>query len=154
MKAKLILSLVITLIIGFFLGMLTSANLRHKKMRSVRMYSSERYFRDVIYRVIEPSDKQIKQLEPIIKSFGKEGNEIQKDFREEFDDHNSRCWEEIRSFLTDKQIELLDESFRKRKEEFNKYRSDTLRRGRQEGRRGPPSHHMDNDSIQKGRELY
>jgi len=128
--------------------MLTSAQLRHKKMRSIRMFSSERYFREVVYREIEPSEEQIKQLEPIIKNFGKDGNQIQKEFREKFDEHNSTYWDEIKSLLTEEQLELLEESFKKRRDEFRKSRPDSTRRGRGKGRRGPPSEHRrERDSV-------
>ncbi len=41
MKAKPIIFIILTLIIGFILGMLTSAQIRYHKLRPVRVYFSE-----------------------------------------------------------------------------------------------------------------
>lgn len=130
MKAKPIILIVLTLLIGFFLGILTSAQLRHRKMKSVRVFSSERYFKDIVYRVTNPDEDQIKKLEPIFKRFGKEGMTIQKNFRSEFDKNNAKYWEEIRSVLTDDQIKLLDDMDRRHRYEMRQFRQDTTRRGR------------------------
>jgi len=147
MKAKPILFLVITLLIGFSLGMLTSAHIRHKRMRSVRMFSSERHFKEMIYRIIEPGEEQKKELDLIMKSFGKEGKEIQRMFRKEFEEHNSLYWNKIESLLTQDQLDLLEAYKKKRSEQMKSFKPDSTRRGRRNGRRGGPSPDWPKDSL-------
>ena len=148
MKVKPVFLLVITLIIGFSLGMLTSAHIRHNRMKSVRMFSSERHFKEVIYRIIEPSEEQQKELEPILKTFGKEGSVIQKNFREEFDKHNSLYWEKIESVLSEEQINMLEDANKKRRKQMKHFKPDSTRRGRGDSRRGPPRE-WSKDTLQK-----
>lgn len=129
MKARPVFLLIVTLIIGFLLGMLTSAQLRHRKMRSVRMFSSERYFKEFFYKTIEPTEDQVNKLDPIIKKYSREGRLLQKDFRKEFDEHNNAYWNEIRSILTPAQLEILDKQEEKRRKEFRNFRPDSSGRG-------------------------
>ena len=49
MKAKPILLVIVTLIIGFVLGMLTSAQIRYHKLKPVRVFFSEERFREGFY---------------------------------------------------------------------------------------------------------
>ena len=143
-KAKPFLIVVGSLLIGIMLGFLISAQLRHKRMRSVRLLTSERYFRDVLYKVIEPTDELKKQLEPIIQNYGKEGRQLQREFRKTFEMHNDEYWDEIKALLSDDQLKKLEEYNRKRQEERKRFFSDTVRteRGDWDRRVGmPPSSH-------------
>ena len=58
MKTRPILLGIITLIIGFILGMLTSAQLRLHKLKPVRVYFSEERFREGFYKTIQPDEEQ------------------------------------------------------------------------------------------------
>lgn len=143
MKAKPFLIVTVSILIGIIVGFLISAQLRHKRMRSVRVLTSERYFRDVLYKVIEPEEDLKKQLEPIIVRYGKEGRELQKEFRRTFESHNDEYWKEIKSYLSDEQLQKLNDFNRKRMEERKHFHQDTLRsrRGGWDGRKsqsGPP----------------
>jgi hypothetical protein len=44
MKAKPVIVVIVTLVIGFLLGMLTSAQIRYHKLKPVRVYFSEEAF--------------------------------------------------------------------------------------------------------------
>jgi hypothetical protein len=127
MKAKPFLIVTVSLLIGIIVGILISAQLRHKRMRSVRELTSERYFRDVLYKVIEPTEDLKKQLEPIIVRYGKEGRELQKEFRRTFEAHNDQYWKEIKALLSDEQLHKLNEFNRKRLEERKRFHQDTLK---------------------------
>ena len=139
MKTKPILIIIVTLVIGFVIGVLTSAQLRHHRMRSVRVFTSERYFREIIYREVQPTEDQVKLLEPIFERYGKEGRELQRDFRKKFDAHNVKYWEEIKPILTDEQIEIIDNFYRHRMEEMRRFRPDSSRMNddSRRGRGGP-----------------
>jgi hypothetical protein len=58
MRVKSILVVVGTLIIGFILGMLTSAQIRYHRLKPVRVFFSEERFRDGFYKTIQPDDQQ------------------------------------------------------------------------------------------------
>ena len=58
MKARPILLVVITLVIGLILGMLISAQIRFNKLKPVRLYFSEERFREGFYKTIQPDEKQ------------------------------------------------------------------------------------------------
>lgn len=143
MKAKPFLIVTVSLLIGIIVGFLISAQLRHTRMRSVRVLTSERYFRDVLYKVIEPSTDLKKQLEPIIIRYGMEGRELQREFRKTFETHNDEYWKEIKSFLSDEQLKKLNDFNRKRLEAIKRFHYDTVRsrrgdRDRRKGQSGPP----------------
>ena len=58
MKTKSIIIIVLTLVIGFILGMLTSAEMRYHKLKPVKVYFSEERFREGFYQAIQPDDQQ------------------------------------------------------------------------------------------------
>ena len=58
MKIKPVFLILATLIIGFVLGMLTSAQIRYHKLNPVRVFFSEERFREGFYRTIQPDEQQ------------------------------------------------------------------------------------------------
>lgn len=129
MKGKAIIIIIITLILGFVIGMLTSAQLRHKRMRSVRIYS-ERYYTGHMYKIIEPSEEQREVLDEIINQFAEKNRELQIEFRKEFGEIMDELWNETKPFLTKEQIEKLEEQELNRMKRMKEFRSDTIRNGR------------------------
>ena len=65
MKAKPVILVIVILIIGFVLGMLTSAQIRIHKLKPVRVFFSEERFRDGFYQTIQPDEKQKAKNDPI-----------------------------------------------------------------------------------------
>ncbi len=84
MKAKPIILVVITLIIGFVLGMLTSAQIRYQKLKPVRVYFSEDRFRDGIYKTIQPDEQQKAKIDLVLNKYAKINSELQTTFRKVF----------------------------------------------------------------------
>ena len=84
MKAKPVLLVVITLIIGFVLGMLTSAQIRLHKIRPVRFYFSHEQFRDGFYKVIEANDEQKAELSRIFDKYANLNNDLLSKYRKGF----------------------------------------------------------------------
>ena len=62
MKAKPIIIIIITLIIGFVMGMLTSAQIRYHRLKPVRVFFSEERFRNGFFEVIQPDEKQKEKI--------------------------------------------------------------------------------------------
>ena len=121
-KPKLIIGVIITLIVGFILGMLTSAQIRHHKMAPVSVYSSEERFKDGFYRAIKPDDHQKGKIDIILNKFARLNSTLQNNFRREFDANMKSFRKEIDSYLTPKQLERLKEMDERRHKIFRQYR--------------------------------
>jgi len=132
MKAKPIVLVILTLIIGFILGMLTSAQLRFSRLKPVRFYFSEERFREGFYKIIEPDEKQKAEIEKILDKFSKKNSELHENFRKEADSNMKAFRKEVDAKLTREQIARLKEMDEKREKmikEFRKHRNDSTDRG-------------------------
>jgi recombinational DNA repair protein RecT len=123
MRAKPLLVIIGTLIIGFILGMLTSAQIRFHKLKPVRVYFSEERFREGFYKTIQPDEKQKAIIEDVLNKYAKINSEIQDNFRKEFDQSMSEMRKEIDSNLTKEQIARLKEMDEKRRDMIRKDRN-------------------------------
>jgi hypothetical protein len=124
MKAKPILLVVITLIIGFILGMLTSAEIRFHRLKPVRLYFSEERFREGFYKTIEPDEAQKAEIEKIIEKYAKLNGELQSNIRKELDANMKEFRKEIDSKLTKEQLARLKEMDEKRQEMIKQARKE------------------------------
>jgi hypothetical protein len=109
MKAKLILIVIVTLIIGFVLGMLTSAQIRYHKLKPVRVYFSEERFRDGFYRTIQPDEQQKAKIDLVLDKYARINSDLQNNFRKELDASMKDFRKEIDSNLTKEQVARLKE---------------------------------------------
>lgn len=107
MKTKSIIIIVVTLVIGFILGMLTSAEMRYRKLKPVKVYFSEERFRDGFYQAIQPDDKQKEKIDLILEKYAKINGEIQDNFRKELDASMKEFRNELDLNLSKEQIERL-----------------------------------------------
>lgn len=114
MNKRSIVIIIATLILGFILGMLTSAQIRYHKLKPVRVFFSEDRFREMIYTIVSPDDVQKEKLEVVIRKYAKRNRDIQINFRKELEDFMSDLWKEMSPLLTDEQKEKLEEMERKR----------------------------------------
>jgi len=109
MKAKPVLLVIGTLIIGFVLGMLTSAQIRLHKLNPVKVFFSEERFRDGFYKTIQPDEKQKAKIDLILDKYAKKNSELQDNFRKEMDLNMKEFRKEIDSNLTKEQLARLKE---------------------------------------------
>lgn len=116
MKTKPIIFIIITLIIGFVLGMLTSAQIRFNKLKPVRMYFSEDRFSEGFYKIIEPGEKQKAEIKKIIEKYAKQNSTLQSDFRKQLDINMKAFRKELDSKLTKEQLARLKELDDRRQE--------------------------------------
>jgi hypothetical protein len=116
MKTRPVLLGIITLIIGFVIGMLTSAQLRLHRLRPVRMYFSEERFREGFYKTIQPDEAQKAKIDLILDKYGKLNSETQSNFRKELDSNVKAMRKELDSNLTKEQLARLKEMDEKRQE--------------------------------------
>lgn len=116
MKTRPVLLGIITLIVGFVIGMLVSAQLRLHRLKPVRMYFSEERFREGFYRAIQPDDAQKAKIELILDKYSKLNSETQINFRKELDANVRAMRKELDSNLTKEQLARLKEIDDKRQE--------------------------------------
>jgi hypothetical protein len=116
MKAKPIIIIVITLAIGFVLGMLTSAQIRYNRLKPVRVFFSEDRFRNGFYEVIQPDDKQKETIDKLLSKYALVNGEIQNDFRKKLDSTMKEFWKELEPSLTKEQLARLKEMEKRRTE--------------------------------------
>jgi histidyl-tRNA synthetase len=116
MKAKPILLVVITLVIGFILGMLTSAQIRLHKLKPVRLYFSEERFREGFFKTIQPDEKQKAEIVQILDKYAKMNSELQNNLRKELDSNIKEMRKELDSRLTKEQLARLKEMDERRQE--------------------------------------
>ena len=114
MKARSVIIVIATLVLGFILGMLTSAQIRYQKLKPIRVFFSEERFREGIYSVINPDESQIVKLDEIIRKYSRRNREIQTNFRKELDNFAKDLWKEMDPILTREQVEKLEEMEKKR----------------------------------------
>ena len=157
MKTKSIIVIVLTLVIGFVLGMLTSAQMRYHRLKPVRMYFSEERFREGFYNAIQPDEQQKAKIDLILDKYAKINTELQSNFRKELDTSMKDFRKELDLNLTKEQIARLKDMDEKRQDMIRKNRmirgNDSTNihgeRWRQPGDRrpgGPPDHDHNLDS--------
>ncbi|MDZ7739410.1 MAG: hypothetical protein U5K32_10190 [Bacteroidales bacterium] len=122
MKHRITIVIIVTLLLGFVIGMLTSAQLRHQRMRPVRTFASEQYFREHFYRIVEPSEEQKIELDGIIKSYADDFNKLNRQFRNDFESLMDEQWRVIKPVLNKEQIEKLEEFERNRRKAMKEFR--------------------------------
>lgn len=150
MKSKPILVLIATLIIGFILGMLTSAQIRYHKLKPVRVYFSEGRFRDGFYNIIQPDEQQKSKIDEVLEKYATINSDLQTNFRKELDATMKAFRKELDSNLTKEQLARLKEMDDRRQEMTREGRrnrnNDTLNerndRRRDFDGRPPPSDEM------------
>jgi hypothetical protein len=161
MKAKPIIVVIVTLIIGFVLGMLTSAQIRYHKLKPVRVFFSEERFRDGFFRTIQPDEQQKAKIDLVLDKYAKINSDLQNNFRKELDASMKDFRKEIDSNLTKDQLARLKEMDDRRQEMNRQNRknrdNDTLnsrddRRRDQDGRPssdGPPHNFQERDTTHR-----
>jgi hypothetical protein len=144
MKTKSIIVIILTLVIGFVLGMLTSAQMRYHRLKPVRMYFSEERFREGFYNAIQPDEQQKAKIDLILDKYAKINTELQSNFRKELDANMKDFRRELDSNLTKDQISRLKDMDDRRQEMIRQNRmnrgNDTINQ-RAEKWRNPGSRH-------------
>ena len=147
MKAKPIILVLVTLIIGFILGMLTSAQIRYHRLKPVRVYFSEERFRDGFYKTIEPDAQQKAKIDLILDKYAKINSELQNNFRKDLDASMKEFRKELDSNLTKDQLARLKDMDERRQQMTRQNRrnheNDTLDNG--PGRRHNPDRRLSPD---------
>jgi len=115
MKTKSIILALTTLAIGFLLGMLTSSQLRSKRLNPVRVFFSEERFKEGMYQAIQPTEVQKAKIDQILDKYSKLNSEAGEVFRKEFEARMIGFRSEIDANLTPEQAIRLKELDEQRK---------------------------------------
>jgi len=116
MKAKPVILVIVTLGIGFLLGMLTSGQLRSHRLKPVRVFYSEEKFREGMYKAIQPTEEQKVNIDKILDKYSRMNSEATTAFRKEFEARMEKFRNEIDSNLTPDQLKRLKELDAQRRE--------------------------------------
>lgn len=128
MKTRPVILVIVTLIIGFFLGMLTSAQIRNHRLKPVRVFFSEEKFREGMYQAIQPAEGQKAKLDEILDKYSEMNSEATSAFREEFDARMEKFRNELDSNLTPGQIIRLKELDEQREKMTRSHRNNHERK--------------------------
>ncbi len=109
MKTRPVILVVVTLVIGFLLGMLTSAQLRIHRLKPVKVFYSEEKFREGMYQAIQPTDEQKVIIDQILDKYSKLNSDATASFRRDFEARMQKFRTEIDANLTPEQIARLKE---------------------------------------------
>jgi hypothetical protein len=116
MKAKPVFIVIITLVIGFIIGMLTSAQIRYHKLKPVKIFFSEERFRDGFYQAIQPDEKQKVVIDEILDKYASINSDLQYKFRRQLETNMKDFRKELDSNLTKEQITRLKEMDERREQ--------------------------------------
>jgi|WetSurMetagenome_2_1015567.scaffolds.fasta_scaffold597066_2 hypothetical protein len=123
MKTRPVIVIVITLILGFVLGMLTSAQIRNHKLKTVRVFFSEEKFREGLYHTIEPTEEQKVKIQKILDKYSALNIEQLTNLRKNFETNMDNMRKELDSILTKEQLTSLKEMDERRMEMIRKARN-------------------------------
>lgn len=152
MKTKPILIITGTLIIGFVLGMLTSAQIRYRRLNPVRMFFSEERFREGFYRTVQPDEQQKARIDLVLDKYARITGDLQHSFRRELDSTMREFRREVDSYLTKDQISRLREMDERRQKMIQhnrmRHQGDSAsfsgdHHHHREGMPSPPEHSQD-----------
>ena len=148
MKAKSIIVILLTLLIGFILGMLTSAQIRYHRLNPMRIYFSEDRFREGFYKAIQPDARQKAKIDLVLDKYAKINSVLQYNFRKELETNMKDFRREVDSTLTKDQINRLKDMDERRQQMIRHNRNnrddDTLdfkKERRHSHDRGPDGDH-------------
>jgi hypothetical protein len=140
MKAKPIILVIVTLIIGFVLGMLTSAQIRYQKLKPVKVFFSEERFREGFYRTIQPDEQQKVKIDLILDKYAKINSDLQDNFRKDLDASMKEFRKELDLNLTKDQIARMKDMDERRQQMIRQNRmnhNNDTSRNRTEWRHNP-----------------
>lgn len=106
--------LLVTLSIGFIIGFLVNGRLVRSKVQDLHNYYTPAGFHRQLFRTIEPTPEQIDQIKPILNQYAAKNSELLVEFKHNQYDLYEELIEELEPYLTEQQIERLQEMPRTR----------------------------------------
>lgn len=103
-----ILSLLFALLLGVLIGFFISQELVRHRVKDVESLSSYESFKSRLHTLIEPTQKQMEDIGPVIEKYSKKLDELKKRFRSDYGKTIQEFHKELRPHLNAEQIEKLD----------------------------------------------
>jgi len=107
MRLRSLLLILGVFVIAFLLGILTSAQIRNKKIRDFKAYSTPEAFRVRFEKLLDPTPEQMKKIIPILDKYGKKNHDLRKEYQKQFIELMKQYRQELEPNLTREQIEKL-----------------------------------------------
>ena len=107
MRTRAILTILISLIIGFVLGFITEGQLVKSERNKWRRTSYSQIFENRILHILEPSESQKEQIVPIIKSYAQKMMELRRITGDKFEELRNQMNSELKQNLTEEQFQRL-----------------------------------------------
>ncbi|HKJ45994.1 MAG TPA: hypothetical protein VJ991_09235 [Balneolales bacterium] len=123
-RTKTILVIAGTLIIGIILGVfLTGAVMRHRLNRIAEMQTRPGFVK-IMEHIIQPTEKQKKEIEPILTNTAHRLTQVYVDKRKKIAQIGDSLRSELQPYLTDEQYQRLTRRMRHHEREHRKWRHD------------------------------
>jgi len=108
MKAKSILIIAATLLIGFVIGFLVNGRLTQQKFQ--RFVSQDHFdvFKHRMMDAIKPDEKQVKDIEPILDEYAEKVHLTMEKSKSDINTLHENMIKDLRPYLDDQQIERLE----------------------------------------------
>lgn len=107
MKTKAILTILISLLVGFILGFITEGQIVKRDRNKWRRISYSQMFENRILRKIDPTDSQKEQIMPVIKSYSQKMSDFRKITSQRLDSLRTEMNNELKQYITDEQYSRL-----------------------------------------------
>ncbi len=109
MKKKAILTILISIIIGFILGFITSSQISFHRVKDVSSLSSKHKFEERTYEILNLSEKQHRNIEPIVSRYASMADSLKKVSYLEFKSLIDRFHSELNPYLLPEQVRRLND---------------------------------------------
>ena len=109
MRIKAILTIVISLLVGFVLGFLTEGQIVKRERHKWQNVPFTQLFENRVLHKIEPTDAQKEKILPIIRSYAVRMSELRASTGNSFGELRNQMNTELQQYLTDEQFKRLQE---------------------------------------------
>jgi cell division protein FtsN len=120
MKIKAILTIVISLLIGFVLGYLASGQVMKQEMKKRHSHSYHEMFVFKTLEVIRPSESQKDTLMPIIEAYAEKTLSLKNKVSIEFDSLMRQMSLELKPYVSEDQFKKLEENAERMKGRYGR----------------------------------
>jgi uncharacterized protein YneF (UPF0154 family) len=120
MKIKAILTIVISLLIGFVFGYITSGQVTKREMRKRHSHSYHEMFIYRTLQVIKPSEGQKDTLMPIIVNYAEKSMVLKNTVSLEFDSLMHQMSKDLKPFVSEEQFQKLEENANNLKQKYGR----------------------------------
>ncbi|MCF8381627.1 MAG: hypothetical protein K9H49_18785 [Bacteroidales bacterium] len=109
MKTRAAIVIIISLVIGMFIGFVGANQLHHHKTKDFRSLNSKDSFKDRLFNRINPSSDQIEILTPIVEDYALRFDSLRKCTYQQYMDFIDEFHKTLEPYLTEEQIKAEEE---------------------------------------------